>query len=58
VIEIFLIFLALANRRKRKKCISCLVNDGVTLSENKDMLEHVMGFIRIFLAKNRGAISS
>jgi hypothetical protein len=44
-------FFALANQRKRKKSISCLVNEGVTLSENKDMPEHVMGFYNKLFGK-------
>jgi hypothetical protein len=40
-----------ANQRKRKKCISYLVNEGITLSENEDMLDHAMGFYKKLFGK-------
>jgi hypothetical protein len=44
-------FFALANQRKRKKCISCLVDDGITLSDNKDMIKHAVGFYKKLFGK-------
>jgi hypothetical protein len=29
-------FFAVANQRKRKKCISSLIDEGVTLTDNKE----------------------
>jgi hypothetical protein len=37
-------FYAVANQRKRKKCISSLIDEGVTLTDNKDMLNHAMSY--------------
>jgi hypothetical protein len=37
-------FFAKANQRKRKKAISCLVEDGVEISDNKGMVDHAMRF--------------
>jgi hypothetical protein len=39
-------FFALANQRKRKKCISCLVDGDITFSDNKGMLKHVVAFYK------------
>jgi hypothetical protein len=35
-------FFALANQRKRKKCIVSLEEDGVTYSDNNSILTHVV----------------
>jgi hypothetical protein len=40
---------AKANQRKRKKTISCLHHEGVTLSENKDMVEHARQFYKKYI---------
>jgi hypothetical protein len=37
---------AKANQRKRKKTISCLQQEGVTLSENKAVVEHARQFYK------------
>jgi hypothetical protein len=49
-------FFALANQRKRKKCISCLIDGDITFSDNKGMLKHAMAFYKKLLARNPGAV--
>jgi hypothetical protein len=49
-------FFALANQRKRKKCISCLIDGDITFSDNKGMLKHAMTFYKKLLARNPGAV--
>jgi hypothetical protein len=51
VIGIPLIFLLWLTRGKGKKCISCLVNEWITLSENEEMIDHAMGFYKRLFGK-------
>jgi hypothetical protein len=44
-------FFALVNQRKRKTCISCLIDGEVTLSDNRDMLTHVVSFYKKLFGK-------
>jgi hypothetical protein len=44
-------FFVVANQRKRKKALSCLIDEGVTLTDNKDMLNHVMSFYKKLFGK-------
>jgi hypothetical protein len=44
-------FFALANHRKRKKCIPCLEVNGVMLNDNKDMVNHAMNYYKQLFGK-------
>jgi hypothetical protein len=51
-------FIALANQRKRKKCIASLEEDGVTYSDNNSMLTHAMSYYkRLFGKKERSNVN-
>jgi hypothetical protein len=47
----YIIIFAKVNQRKKRKTVTCLENNGVMLTETKDMLEHALDFYKTLFGK-------